>query len=76
LQLVVVMATQLHVTVITPYTLDVLEVEKLKKNEQGRKKRLKGGWGLCYKYKIFFHLMFFSLFFQPRFGVHKGPTRV
>ncbi len=43
MQLVVVMATQLHVIVITPYTLDVLEVEKLKKNEQGRKKRLKGG---------------------------------
>jgi hypothetical protein len=35
---VVVMATQLHVIVITPYTLDVLEVENLKKmNKEERK---------------------------------------
>jgi hypothetical protein len=35
---VVVMATQLHVIVITPCTLDVLEVENLKKmNKEERK---------------------------------------
>jgi cell division protein FtsW (lipid II flippase) len=67
------MATQLHVIVITAYIPYVLEVEKEKKNEHGRKKN---GWGLCYKYKILFFLMFFLLFFQPHFGVHKGPTRM
>jgi hypothetical protein len=67
------MGTQFHVIVITPYMSDVLEVGK--KNEHGKNKRLKGGWGLCYKYKILFLLMFFPSSFNHMLGYTKAPLR-